>query len=122
MHEEGEQTSGGLCSVPGQDQRAVPPWITPGVCEQQDGAEQASSQDSDDALFGGASFAGASSTEELSEIVYSAATALSEWSAMNESVDADPEQVLIHFEESDSTSEDETANIVEFNRRFVFRR
>lgn len=72
-------------------------------------------------MFGGASFAGASSTEELSEIVYSAATALSEWSAMNESVDADPEQALIHFEESDSTSEDETANIAEFNRRFVFR-
>jgi hypothetical protein len=43
VHEEGEQTSGGLCSVPGQDHRAVPPWITPGVCEQQHGAEQASS-------------------------------------------------------------------------------
>jgi hypothetical protein len=35
--------------------------------------------------------------------------------------DANPEQALIHFEESDSTSEDETANIAEFNRRFVFR-
>jgi hypothetical protein len=109
VHEEDEQPCGGLCSVPGQEQRAVPPSITPEVDEQQDGARQSISQDSDDAAFGGAS-----STEDLSEIDYSAAAALSEWNVMSEAVDADPEQALITFEESDSSSEGETAreNIV----------
>ncbi len=45
----------------------------------------------------------------MSEIAYSAASAHSEWITATESIDADPEQALIHFEESDRTSEDETA-------------
>lgn len=109
MHEEGEQTSGGLWSVPGRDRGAVPSWITPWLCKQQGEAEQDSNQDVGDAACGGASCGGASSTEELSEIAYSAASALSEWIKTTESIDADPEQALIHFEESDRTSEDETA-------------
>jgi hypothetical protein len=89
--------------MPGRDRGAVPPWITPWVCEQQGGAEQDRNQDVGEAACGGAS-----STEELSEINYSAASALSKGSAVTESIDADPDQALIHFEQSDSTFEDET--------------
>ncbi|EFX69457.1 hypothetical protein DAPPUDRAFT_258591 [Daphnia pulex] len=67
------------------------------------GAEQDRNQDVGEAACGGAS-----STEELSEIAYSAASALSKGSAVTESIDADPDQALIHFEQSDSTLEDET--------------
>lgn len=92
--------------MPGRDRGAVPSWITPWVCKQQG---QDSNQDVGDAACGGASCGGASSTEELSKIAYSAASALSEWITATESIDADPEQALIHFEEFDRTSKDETA-------------
>ncbi len=98
VHEDGELPCGGLCSVPGQDHRAVPPWIAPAADEQQAGASH-----------DGAEFGGASSTEDSAEIDYSAAAALSKWSVTGEAVDADPEQPLITLEDSDSSSEDETA-------------
>jgi hypothetical protein len=98
VHEQGEQPCGGLGSVPGQDHRAVPPWIAPAAGEQQAGASHAEAE-----------FGGGSSTEDSAEINYSAAAALSEWSVTGEAVDADPEQSLITLEDSDSSSEDETA-------------
>lgn len=104
LHEQGEQPCGGLCSVPGQDHRAVPPWIAHAADEQPAGASRSISQDSNDAEFGGAS-----SIEVFTEEDHSAADALSEWSDTGEVVDADPEQPLTTLGDSDSSSEDETA-------------